>query len=61
MCIVPLSDETQMRVDSVLKAMEYISALSIPRRSSCSNVPVAVLNTRMSVPLSLVVAHLDPS
>lgn len=33
----------------------------MPRRNSFSCAPVAVLNTRISVPLSLAVAHLDPS
>jgi hypothetical protein len=59
--MVPLSDDTQSLVDSLLNAIEYISALSMPRRNSCSNVPVDVLNTRIKVPLSLVVAHRDPS
>lgn len=59
--IVPLSDETQIRVDSLLNAMEYISALSMPLRSSLRSWPVAVSNIRIRVPFSLAVAHFVPS
>ena len=45
MCTVPLSDVEASMLALALKAMDTMSALSVPRRSSCSSSPVKVSYT----------------
>ena len=59
-CTVFLSLVTASQKHLRSNARWYTSAGSLPRRSSCSLVPLLVSNTRMSVPFSLAVASLLP-
>jgi len=53
---VPLSETTEIKVESLLKARQYIQALSAPLQTSLSLVRSFVLHILMRVPLSLAVA-----
>mmetsp|Transcript_15357 Transcript_15357/g.36471 ORF Transcript_15357/g.36471 Transcript_15357/m.36471 type:complete len:223 (-) Transcript_15357:393-1061(-) len=60
-CTVPWSELTASQVESKLKAIDWMSAASAPRRSSCSGCPECESQTRMSVPRSEAVASRVPS
>jgi hypothetical protein len=60
MWIVPLSDEQAIQLECLSKAMEYISALSLPLLTSCKGSPVSVEKILINVPLSLAVASKVP-
>lgn len=59
-CTVPLLLHAQISVSSGRKAIPYISALLVPRRSSRISLPVCVSHIRMRVPLDEVVASSLP-
>ena len=61
MWIVPLSEEQAIQCECLSKAMEYISALSLPLRTSCNGSPVSVEKILIRVPLSLAVASNVPA
>lgn len=56
-----LSDDTQSHSESFEKAMQLISALSLPLRSLATCSPVVVSHTRITVPCSDAVANRVPS
>lgn len=58
--MVPLSDEQAIQFECLSNDIEYISALSDPRRTSYIAVASSVENSLMSVPLSLAVAKTVP-
>jgi hypothetical protein len=58
---VPFSLVQASMLDPTLKARQWMSALSAPRRSSWRRSPVAVSYTRIRVPFSLAVARRVPA
>jgi len=57
---VPLSEEQAIQLDYLSKAIEYISALSLPLLTSYKGVPSSVEYSLINVPLSLAVASNVP-
>lgn len=57
---MPLSEEQAIHLLILSKAIEYISALSVPLLTSCKGVPSSVEKSLIKVPLSLAVASREP-
>ena len=58
--MVPLSDEQAIQLEFLSKAIENISALSDPLRTSYNGAPSSVEKILMRVPLSEAVANKFP-